>query len=80
MGLFGSSGGDTSSDGFASKLRSSGGGELDLSYDPGASSIGGDTSSSLGAGSDIQQRIAMEQQKMELMTQVKQLFRPSIVI
>ena len=72
MGLFGSSGdtGGSSSNDFASKLRTPSYSE-DLSSDPAASSFGGGATSSLDlAGGDLQKGLQIEQQKAELMSQV----------
>ena len=69
MSLFGSSGGDTGGgDPYASKLRSPSSQELDLSLDSGATSSFG---SSGGAHGDLETRIQIEQQKAQLMSQVK---------
>jgi len=75
MGLFGgSSSGSGDTDSFASKLRTPSGGELDLSFDTGASSIGsGDPLGGglgMGGDGDFQAKVQMETQKAQLMTQI----------
>ena len=80
MGLFGSSGGDTSgsygsgTDTFASKLRSPSS-ELDLS--DGSLGFSGGT---MAAGDDIQTRMQIETQKAELVGQVyqKHILHPTL--